>query len=87
MKLSVNFNKPKPDFSDESRKAVTLIYFEEALYKEEYEECAQLVQAAKRFGAQQSEIVKVIAKYLGNEKRPKRNEANTSLVRKVGRRF
>lgn len=88
MKLNVNFNKPKPDFSEESRKAISLLYFDEALRKEEYEDCARLVEAAKRFGAQQSEIDKVIAAYLGKGKGLKRNEAKARSMRSaVGRRF
>ena len=66
MKLNVNFNKQtnKPEFSEDARKAITLLYLKEALEKEQYEECGQLIQAAKRFGAEQGEISKVIAKHL-----------------------
>ena len=81
MKLNVNFNKKtnNPEFSDDARKAITLLYFEEALYKERYEECGQLVQTAKRFGAEQEEISQIIAKHLKSAKRGfakrQRNEA------------
>ena len=97
MKLNVNFNRKtsKPEFSEDARKAISLLYFEEALYKEQYEDCAQLVQAAKRFGAEPSEISKIIAKYLkvvkygvadrSFPKQPKRNEAKEPNL--GGRRF
>jgi hypothetical protein len=81
MKLNLNFNKRtnKPEFSEDARKAVSLLYFEEALYKEEYEECGQLAQAAKALGAEQGEITKIIAKYLKGGKSPKREAKEVSL--------
>ena len=100
MKLNVNFNRKisKPEFSEdavEARKAISLLYLEEALYKEQYEDCAGLIVAAKGFGAEQGEISKVIAKYLKTKrygfvdrslpKQPKRNEANEPNL--GGRRF
>ena len=97
MKLNVNFNRKtsKPEFSEDARKAIALLYLEEALYKEQYEDCAQLIEAAKGFGAEQPEISKVIAKYLkavkygfaerNFPKQPKRNEANEPNL--GGRRF
>jgi len=46
---------------DETLKATSLLYFRDALLKEQYEDCAELVRIAKRFGAAQSEISGVIA--------------------------
>ncbi|HBO97431.1 MAG TPA: hypothetical protein DD648_05325 [Candidatus Omnitrophica bacterium] len=90
MKFNVNFNnnKTKPEFSEDARKAISLLYLEEALYKEQYEECAEIVSSAKRFGAESSDINKVIAKYLKgagrtSTNRPKQIEASEP---KVGRR-
>ena len=37
-------------------KATALLYLKEALFKEDYESCNELIANAKRFGAQQSEI-------------------------------
>ena len=72
----------KPEFSEDARKAISLLYFEEALYKEQYEECPALVEAAKGFGAEASEINKIIAKHLKGNKYglPKRNEAKEPIA-------
>ena len=45
-------------------KATALLYFKDALVKQEYETCAQLAAAAREHGAAQSEINEVIAMYL-----------------------
>jgi hypothetical protein len=75
MKLNVNLTNrtKKPEFSEEARKAITLLYLEEALYKEQYEECAQIVQNARKLGAKDEEVRKVIGQFLKNKgKRPQR---------------
>lgn len=80
MKLNVNFKRNKPELSEDARKAISLLYLEEALYKEQYEECAGLIQTAQGFGAEPSEVSKVIAKHLKSLKygfkKPKRSETN-----------
>ena len=53
---------------DEVLKASALLYFREALVKQEYETCAQLAAAAKEHGAKQGEINEVIAAYLRGDK-------------------
>ena len=45
---------------DRTLKATALIYLEEALRNERYEECAQLIRNAQRFGAKPGEITSVI---------------------------
>lgn len=49
-------------------KATALLYFKEALAKQEYESCKELVGIAKKLGAQQGEIDAAIASYLRGEK-------------------
>ena len=46
---------------DEILKVTALLYLKEALLKEEYEGCQELVDSARKFGAQQGEINEVIA--------------------------
>ncbi len=50
--------------SDAILKATALLYFKEALLKQEYEDCGELVEIARKFGANTSEIQAVIAAYL-----------------------
>jgi hypothetical protein len=57
-------------------KATSLLYFKEALLKEQYEDCKEFIRTAKRFGAQQDEIREVIAEYVGGGKGGRRNEAD-----------
>ena len=53
--------KNKPIARDEVLKTTSLLYFKEALFNEEYEDCKELVWIAKRFGARKDDIRKVIA--------------------------
>ena len=62
MKGNLLFNRNKlPDAPDRTLKATALVYLEEALLSERYEECAQLVRSAQRYGASPKEIEQVIA--------------------------
>ncbi len=45
-------------------KVTALYYFTEALYKEKYEVCNELVKAAIGFGARKKEIRKIIIEYV-----------------------
>ena len=57
MKSNLVFNRNKlPDAPDRTLKAAALVYLEEALQSERYEECAQLVRNAQRYGASPQEI-------------------------------
>jgi hypothetical protein len=60
MKENIVF-KNKPIARDEVLKATSLLYFKEALFNEEYEDCKELVRLAKRFGARKGDIREVIA--------------------------
>jgi hypothetical protein len=84
MKFNLNTNNRinKPEFPDKARKDMALFYLAEALNKQEYENCAELINTAKYFGAKPSEIGKVIANYL-NRDEVKRNEA---YMKNPGRR-
>ena len=53
---------------DEVLKASALLYLQEALAKQEFEACAQLVAAVRELGARQGEIDEVIAGYLRGDK-------------------
>lgn len=68
--------KNEPITRNEILKATSLLYFKEALLKEQYEDCTEFIRTAKRFGAQQGEIREVIAEYIGGGKGGRRNEAD-----------
>ncbi len=57
-------------------KVTALLYFKDALVKQEYENCQELINSAKRFGAEQVEINELIAQFLKGEKAGSRKEAN-----------
>ncbi|MBZ0165765.1 MAG: hypothetical protein K8I00_03085 [Candidatus Omnitrophica bacterium] len=41
-----------------------LLYLKEALYKQKYEQCPELINTAARYGATAQDIQKVIARYV-----------------------
>ncbi len=45
-------------------KVTALLYLKEALYKEKYEECLELITVAKRYGVEQEEIQKIISRHV-----------------------
>ena len=45
-------------------KVTALLYLKEALYKQKYEQCPELVQTAKRYGVTTEEVQMVIARYV-----------------------
>ena len=61
---------------DEVLKATSLLYFKEALFNEEYEDCKELIRIAKRFGARHSDICRVIVQSNRGAKAGRGNEAN-----------
>ena len=61
---------------DEMLKVTALLYLKDALFKEEYEGCAELIKAAKSFGARKSEVSKVLTEYRFRVKVDRPNEAN-----------
>ena len=62
--------------ADEILKATALVYFKDALFKQEYEHCKELMDLAKKFGAQPSEIREVLTSYIKEAKSGSQNEAN-----------
>jgi hypothetical protein len=68
---------------DQALRVTALLYLKEALVKERYEECPELIAAAKRFGATQRDIRANIAKGL---RRLKLGGAAEVPRRKIGRR-
>ncbi len=50
---------------DRVLKATSLLYFKDALLNQRYEDCAELIRAAKSFGAQPGEISRIIAEATG----------------------
>ena len=67
--------------ADSLLRATSLLYLQDALERERYEECAGLIQSAKGFGAGQREIASVIAKYI------RKREAGPSEAAKRNRLF
>jgi len=61
---------------NEILKTTALVYFQDALQKQAYESCKELIELAKKFGAQQDEIKQIIAAQIKGEKAVKSNEAN-----------
>ena len=50
---------------DRVLKATSLLYFKDALLNQQYEDCAELIRAAKSFGAQPGGIGRIIAEVAG----------------------
>lgn len=64
MKNRLYNEKNKNELTDDrTLKATSLLYIQEALIAERYEECEGLIRAAKRFGATQEEISSVLSDY------------------------
>jgi len=78
-----NSRKNKLRHTDHTLKQTALLYLREALRKDEYEDCAELIKNAKRFGALQAEITQLIADYIAGEKEGLQNEANTIGVNRL----
>ena len=62
--------------SNEVLKLTALLYFQEALLKQEYEACPGLISIAKNLGAENDQIDRVIAGYLRGDKAGGNNGAN-----------
>jgi hypothetical protein len=71
--------KNAPVTRDEVLKTTSLLYIKEALCRERYEDCAELIRFAKEFGADQGEISGVIAEHNGGEEAAKTDEANQGI--------
>ena len=75
--LSNKNNKPKAP--DELFKTTSLLYFKEALRNQQFEQCPTLIKTARRFGAQNADIRKVIDEYNNRDNAGQRNEANLAI--------
>jgi len=83
MRNDVLFNKRSQTVRpDETLKVTALIYLTEALINEEFEQCAELIRAAKRFGATQGEISGAIAEHIRGFKILPQNE-----IKQIGEGF
>ena len=60
----------------EMLKTTALAYFKQALENQEFESCQELIGAAKKYGARQSEITGVIASFLRGDQPGGRHVAN-----------
>ncbi len=58
--FTLNKNKNEEQRPDQLLQVTALAYLQDALTNERYEECAQLVKAARQYGAQAREIQKVL---------------------------
>ena len=81
-KLVFNNGNTQQTNPDEVLKVTSLIYFKDALIKEQYENCRELIQTAKKFGAQQSEIRQIINEYIRLVASGLQNEASNRSVRR-----
>ncbi len=71
----------KQDLADEVLKVTALLYLEDALVKQEFEDCKELIETAKELGAEQADITDVITAYLRNPKKTRKNgTAKTRFV-------
>jgi len=70
-------NKPKAP--NELLKTTSLLYFKEALRDQQFEQCPTLIKTAKRFGAQNADIRKVINEYNNRGKTGRPNEADLAI--------
>lgn len=50
--------------TDKVLKATSLLYLKDALLNQQYEECAELIRTAKKFGATPEEISRLIAEVI-----------------------
>ncbi len=62
--------------NNEVLKETALLYFNDALLKQTYEECEELLSFARKFGATQDEINEVITDYVEGRKPRNPKEAN-----------
>jgi len=85
VKFDVIFNEKhnKTVTPDETLKETALLYLQEALVKEQYEQAPKLIYTAKRYGAKTSDIRKAIAWYI---RRLKNGPPNESGRKRRGRK-
>ena len=69
--------------SNRTLKVTALLYLREALLRERYEEAAELIRKAKRFGAEQDDIQDVIAQYVNKLKGKVSLEVNQNQINRL----
>lgn len=65
-KFTYSNNKQSPQHISRKGKIKSLEALEEALFNEEYERCAELINSAKNLGAEAVEIQKILSSYTSN---------------------
>ncbi len=60
----INEKQNKPLTQDRILKATALLYLKEALVREQYEDCKELIQNAKDFGAEGKEISTLLEEHV-----------------------
>ncbi len=71
--MEINLFPEYENRPDKTLMVTSLLYFEDALIKERFEECRELSQLARRYGAKQSQINRVIARHIRRMKKTNRN--------------
>lgn len=61
MRINFTYNKDNIQNEDQLLRVTALAYLEDALANERYEECAELIRAAKEYGATIGEVRTIVA--------------------------
>jgi hypothetical protein len=65
-KLNIQNKLIRSAGSTDALKESALVYLNEALSREEYEQCGQIIEGAKELGVTQDEIQKVLNQHIAN---------------------
>ena len=79
MKSNLIFEKEAGNFAFAdytALKITSLLYLKEALQKEQYEDCAGLIEKAKEFGARTDDVNQIIGSHIRQLKTGRQNEVN-----------
>lgn len=63
-KIQINNRRPEPGRADAILKATALLYLEEALNGENYEDAPDLIRQAYNYGAKREEVRDVIGRFI-----------------------
>lgn len=66
-KLNQN-ERIETEFADNILKTTALLYLREALFADKFEQCKELVEFARAFGAKVEEVVDIINEYITQKK-------------------
>lgn len=70
--------------ADELLKVTALQYLADALTREQFEDCAQLIGTAKQYGASENDVKEILTAYIRNKAR---KPAEAYLINKYRQRF